>query len=107
MLSGLVCYAGARRFRMGVVQLPDEIQRVIERQVAEGRAVSPAAFLEEAVRRLVDETRSEEDELLQAAEAGSADVRDGRTVTVATPEDERRVQDGMMARLRARLSSGK
>ena len=50
------------RFPMGVVQLPDELQRVIERQVAEGRAASPAAFLEEAVRRLVDEARDEEDE---------------------------------------------
>ena len=46
---------------MGVIQLPDELQRVIERQVAEGRAASSAAFLEEAVRRLVDETRGEED----------------------------------------------
>ena len=90
---------------MGVVQLPDELQRVIDRQVAEGRAVSPAAFLEEAVRRLVDETRGEENELLQAVEAGSADIEAGRYVTVATPEDERRVHDGMMARLQGRLSA--
>ena len=91
---------------MGVIQLPDELQRVIERQVAEGRAASPAAFLEEAVRRLVDETMSEEDELLKAAEAGSADIAAGRYVTVTTAEDERRVHDGMMARLRARFSTG-
>ena len=90
---------------MGVVQLPDELQRVIDRQVAEGRAVSPAAFLEEAVRRLVDETKGEENELLQAVEAGSADIEAGRYVTVATPEDERRVHDGMMARLQGRLSA--
>jgi predicted transcriptional regulator len=91
---------------MGVVQLPDELQRVIERQVAEGRAASTAAFLEEAIRRLVDETRDEEDELLQTVEAGSADIEAGRYVTVATLEDERRAQDGMMARLQARLSAG-
>ena len=91
---------------MGVVQLPDELQRVIERQVAEGRAASPAAFLEEAVRRLVDETSGEEDEVLQAVEAGLADIEAGRYVTVATPEDERCVHDGMMARLQARLSAG-
>ena len=90
---------------MGVIQLPDELQRVIERQVAEGRAASSAAFLEEAVRRLVDETRGEEDELLLAVEAGSADIEAGRYLTVATPEDERRIHDGMMARLRARLSA--
>ena len=91
---------------MGVVQLPDELQRVIERQVAEGRAASSAAFLEEAVRRLVDEATVEEGELLRAVEAGSADMEAGRYVTVATPEDERRVQDGMMTRLLARLSAG-
>ena len=90
---------------MGVIQLPDELQRVIERQVAEGRAASPAAFLEEAVRRLVDETTGEEDELLQAVEGGSADIEAGRYVTVATPEDQRRAHDGMMARLQARLSA--
>ena len=89
---------------MGVIQLSDELQRVIERQVAEGRAASPAAFLEEAVRRLVEEAGGEEDELLQAVEAGSADIEAGRYVIVATPADERRVHDGMMARLRARLS---
>lgn len=91
---------------MSVVQLPDELQRVIERQVAEGRAVSPAAFLEEAVMRLVEEAKGEEDELLHVVEAGSADIAAGRYTTVATPEDERRVYDGMMERLRARLSSG-
>ena len=91
---------------MSVIQLPDELQRVIERQVAEGRAANPAAFLEEAVRRLVDATLSEENELLQAAEAGSADIAAGRYVTVTAAEDEERVHDGMMARLRARLSAG-
>ena len=88
---------------MGVIQLPDELQRVIERQVAEGRADSSAAFLEEAVRRLVDETTDEENELLQAVEAGSADIEAGRFVTLATPEDEERFHDGMMARLQARF----
>jgi Arc/MetJ-type ribon-helix-helix transcriptional regulator len=91
---------------MGVVQLPDELQRVIERQVAEGRAASSAAFLEEAVRRLVDETTGEESELLRAVEAGSADIEAGRYETVATPGDERRVHEGMMTRLQARLSAG-
>ena len=43
---------------MGVIQLPDELQQVIEREVAEGRAISPAAFLQEAVMRLVDASRA-------------------------------------------------
>ena len=88
---------------MSVVQLPDELHRMIERQVAEGRAISSAAFLEEAVRRLVDETRSEEEELLQVVEAGLADIEAGRYTTVSTVEDEQRVHDRVLARLRARL----
>ena len=91
---------------MGVIQLPDELQRVIERQVAEGKAASPMAFLEEAVRPLVNETDGEEDEPRQAFEAGLADIEAGRYVTVATPADERRIHDRMLARLRARRSTG-
>jgi Arc/MetJ-type ribon-helix-helix transcriptional regulator len=90
---------------MGAVRLPDELQRVIERQVAEGRAASPTAFLEEAVRRLVDDTSTEEDELRRVVEAGSTDIDAGRYTTVATPEDGQRLQDGMVARLRSCLSA--
>ena len=86
---------------MGAIQLPDELERVIERQVAEGRAASPTAFLEEAVRRLVDETRAEEDEVRQAAEAGAADIEAGRYTTVATPEDEQLLRQRLTARLQA------
>ena len=90
---------------MGVVQLPDELERVIERQVAEGRAASLAAFLEEAVTRLVDETRAEEGTVRQAAEAGLADIEAGRYTTVATLEDGRLLQERLMARLQARLAA--
>ena len=76
---------------MGVVQLPDELQRVIERQVAEGRASSPTAFLEEAVMRLVAETSAEEDEVQRAVQNGSADIDVGRFRTVTGPDDERRL----------------
>ncbi len=91
---------------MGVVQLPDELQRVIERQVAEGRASSPTAFLEEAVMRLVAETSAEEDEVQRAALDGVVDIEAGRYRTVAGPDDERQLQDDMMTRLRSRLPSG-
>lgn len=90
---------------MGVVQLPDELQRVIERQVAEGRAPSPAAFLEEAVMRLVDEARAEEEAVLQAAEAGLADIEAGRYTTVATLEDQQLLQERLMAKLQARFAA--
>ncbi len=91
---------------MGVVQLPDGLQRVIERQVAEGRASSPTAFLEEAVMRLVDETSAEEDEIRRAVQAGSADIDAGQYRTVASPNDERRLRDDMMAKLRSHLPTG-
>jgi antitoxin ParD1/3/4 len=90
---------------MGSIQLPDELQRVIERQVAEGRAASAVAFLEEAVMRLVDDARAEEVEIAAAAQAGIADIEAGRYATVDTPGDERLLHDGLMARLRARLAA--
>lgn len=90
---------------MGLVQLPEELQRVIDLQVAEGRAASPAAFLEEAVMRLVDEARAEEDEVSGAAQAGIADIEAGDYTTVATPGDGRLLHEGLMARLRARLAA--
>lgn len=91
---------------MGVVQLPDGLQRVIERQVAEGRASSPTAFLEEAVMRLVDETSAEEDEVQRAVQDGSADIDTGRYRTVASLDDERRLHDDVMTRLRTHLPTG-
>jgi Arc/MetJ-type ribon-helix-helix transcriptional regulator len=90
---------------MGVIQLPDELERAIERQVAEGRAASPAAFLEEAVRRLVEETSAEEDEVRQAVEAGDADIEAGRYATVATQEDAQLLQERLLTKLRARLAA--
>ena len=90
---------------MGVVQLPDALQRVIERQVAEGRAASLVAFLEEAVMRLVDEAFAEEGAVRQAVEAGLADIEAGRFTTVATPEDEQLLRERLMARLQARLAA--
>lgn len=89
---------------MGAVQLSDELQRVIERQVAEGRATSAAAFLEEAVLRLIEGARLEEQEIVTSAQAGITDIEAGRFTTVSTPEDEQRLHERMMARLRASLA---
>ena len=91
---------------MGAIQLPDELQHVIDQQVSEGRAASPAAFLQEAVMRLVEEARAEEADIRAAAEAGIADMEAGRCVTVSTPEDTNLMQERMMMRLRARLTTG-
>ena len=92
---------------MGAIQLPDELQRVIEQQVAEGRATSPIAFLEEAVLRLVDEDHLEEAEVRLAAQAGIADMAAGRYTTIATPEDAQLLHDRMMARVREHLAAEK
>lgn len=90
---------------MGVIQLPDEIQRVIERQVAKGRAASVSAFLEDAVMRLVDEAGAEDDAIRAASEAGSADVAAGRFTVVATPQDGQAVHERLMERLQVRLAA--
>ena len=55
--------------------------------------------------RLVDEAKAEEDELREAVRAGSNDIDAGRYRMVTFPEDERHLRDGMMARLRTRLST--
>jgi len=89
----------------GAVQLPDELERVIERQVAEGRATSTVAFLEEAALRLLDEDRLEQEDLQAAVQAGLADIEAGRYTLVATPEDDRRLDERLMARLRDGLAA--
>lgn len=89
---------------MGVVQLPDELERAIERQVAEGRAASPAEFLQEAVLRLIDDACAEEGEVRRVASKGMADAEAGRYTIVATTSDEQTLHDRLMTRLRDRLA---
>ena len=89
---------------MGVIQLSDKLQQIIDRQVAD-RYATPSAFLEEGVMRLVDDASIEAEEIRQAVQAGIADVNAGRYTTIATAEDERRLQDRLTARLRASLAA--
>ena len=56
---------------------------MIERQVVEGQASSPAAFLEDAATRLVEDSRAEEDGIARTAAAG---IEAGKDKTVATAE---------------------
>ena len=67
---------------MGGIQAADELQRVIERRVVEGRAASAAAFIEEAVLRLVDDARLEDEDIDRSVHAGIADIEAGRYTTV-------------------------
>jgi len=89
---------------MGVIQiqLPDHLQQVIDREVAEGRIASQSAFLIEAAQRFVEEIALE-DEIVCEAIAGIADAEAGRYVTVATPADAAKLHFAAMARLRAKL----
>ncbi len=90
---------------MGAIQLPDELEQAIERQVEQDRAASVAAFLHEAVLRLIEDGQAEEDDIRRAAAAGSADIEAGRFATVATPEDYRAPNERLMARLRESLTA--
>jgi len=90
---------------MGIVQvsLPYELKALIERQVAEGRAVDVEAYLAEAARRYAEDLELES-ELVAVAEAGIADVEAGRYMTIATREDGEAWLDRKMAKLRDRLA---
>jgi len=83
---------------MSVVQLPDELKRVIERQVAEGRAGSEAEFLADAVQRFAGALETDDDAIVAAADEGIADIEAGRFELIAGSED--------MQRLRSELRDG-
>jgi Arc/MetJ-type ribon-helix-helix transcriptional regulator len=93
---------------MGIIQvsLPEEIQEIIDRQVAAGRVESANAYLVEAARRFAEDLEGE-DEIVAEAEAGIADAEAGRYVTIATPEDAEALHKRTMARLRDRLAADK
>jgi Arc/MetJ-type ribon-helix-helix transcriptional regulator len=93
---------------MGViqVQLPEQLQEIIDRQVAEGRVTSQSEFLVEAARRFAEDLALE-DEIASEAEAGIADADAGRFIAIATPEDAASLHQRTMARLRSRLAADK
>jgi Arc/MetJ-type ribon-helix-helix transcriptional regulator len=91
---------------MGIVrvQLPDDLKRIIDRQIAEGYAVSEAEFLTEAARRYAAHLDAE-GEIADMVQRADADVAGGRYTMVATAEDSQALHDATMARLRARMAS--
>lgn len=91
---------------MGVVQikLPDDLQSVIERQVAEGRAASESDYVTEAVRFYADLLDSD-NEIAEIVERADADSAAGLYVTVKTPADSDALHKAAMDRLRARLAT--
>jgi Arc/MetJ-type ribon-helix-helix transcriptional regulator len=86
------------------VQLPEQLQQVIDRQVAQGRVASETEFLLEAARRFAEDIVFE-DEIVAEAVAGIRDADTGRFTFVETPEDEAALHERTMARLRERLAA--
>ena len=93
---------------MGIIQvrLPEEIQEIMDRQIAAGRVESADAYLVEAVRRFAEDLEVE-DEIVAEAKIGIADAEAGRYVTIATPEDAEALHERTMTRLRDRLAADK
>ena len=91
---------------MGMLQitLPEEVESVIERQVAAGYAPSIDAFVEEAARRYAQDLEAE-NEIVTEALAGIADAEAGHYITISTPEDAQSLHQRTMERLRARLAA--
>ena len=85
---------------MSVIQLPEEIGRLVEQQVAKGRAASPAEFLTEAVLRLIEDDEAEE-EIIAVAQAGIADIEAGRYAVIATREDEQHLMERLATCMQA------
>ena len=88
---------------MGVVQvqLSDNLQQIVERQVAEGRAASESDYVAEAVRLYADHLEAE-DEIAAMVDRADADMASGRYVTVSTPEVSQALHESAMSRLRER-----
>lgn len=86
------------------VRLPDEIQAIIDRQIAAGRVESADAYLVEAARRFAADIEAE-DEIVAEANAGIASADAGFSVTIAAPAAAEAWHEQMMARVRDRLAA--
>ena len=86
------------------VRLPDEIQAIIDRQIAAGRVKSADAYLVEAARRFAADIEAE-DEIVAEANVGTADAEAGISVTITTPGAAEAWHEQMMARVRDRLAA--
>lgn len=91
---------------MGIVQvqLPDDLKRVIDRQVAKGHAASEAEYVAEALRLYAGQLEAE-DEIADMAERADVDMAVGHYVTISTSEDSEALHQRVMDRLRANLAS--
>ena len=91
---------------MSVVQvrLPDEVQQIIDRQVAEGRVSGMDEFLAEAARRYAVDLDLG-DELVAEGKAGIADIEAGRYRTLSIRAELAAMETEAIARVRDRLAA--
>ncbi len=86
---------------MGVVQLSDDLARVVDAQVAAGHAADAASFLSGAVLQYAAALECDAREIEAAVDEGLADIAAGRFETISGPDDMQR----LMRELRARRHS--
>jgi Arc/MetJ-type ribon-helix-helix transcriptional regulator len=86
---------------MGVVQIPEDVKQVIDRQIEKGRSANEAEFLAEAVTRYAAALELDEEETMNAAREGIADIEAGRFELIDGPADMDRFQAKLSARLDA------
>ena len=84
---------------MGVVQLPDELKRVIDRQISSGRASSEAEFLAEAVQRYAEALDVDDGSIVAAADEGVGNMEAGRFDMIAGSQGMQSLRIELRARL--------
>ncbi len=92
---------------MGCVQveLTEYVRAVINRHITEGRAVSEADFVAEAVRLYADHLDAE-NEIAGMVRRADADVAAGRYITISTQPEAEALHQRTMDRLRANPAAG-
>jgi Arc/MetJ-type ribon-helix-helix transcriptional regulator len=86
-----------------LVHLPDDLTRIIDRRVAEGRVASQADYVQEAVRAYAEHLEAE-DRISELVERADADFEAGRYVTVSTREQSEGLHEAAMERLQNQLA---
>jgi Arc/MetJ-type ribon-helix-helix transcriptional regulator len=85
------------------VELTDELDRIIDRRVAEGRVPSRDDYLQEAIRTYAAYLDTEDD-ILAMVDRADADMAAGRYKTISTPAESHALHEAAIDRLRARLA---
>lgn len=93
---------------MGIIhiELPDELQALVDRQISEGRSPDTQSFMTEAAQRFADELALT-GEWIAIAKEGIADIEAGRFRTIASAEDAEAWHEERMTKLLENLGTRK